>query len=151
MARITRRRLLKRSASGAVTAQNWRPRSRPSHRQSAGLRAGSTVHCLRWADVVPASGVLLKGQITQECRTATGITLKVESINANDLQRITSAIQSGTGPGIIMAIGNRPQLQGGQDWDARRYCRGYALSRGCIAQRELAVRCRARGVRPGNR
>ena len=101
MARITRRRLLKRS----VTAQNWRPRSRPSHRQSAGLRAGSTVHCLRWADVVPASGVLLKGQITQECRTATGITLKVESINANDLQaRITSAIQSGTGPGIIMAI-----------------------------------------------
>jgi multiple sugar transport system substrate-binding protein len=60
---------------------------------------------------VPASDVLLKGPITQECKKATGITLKLETVNANDLQsRITSAIQSGTGADIIMAIGNWPQL-----------------------------------------
>src|SRR6516225_5471109 len=64
---------------------------------------GTTVHWLRWADFVPASDVLLKGQITQECQRVTGITLKVETINGNDVQaRITSAIQSGTGPDIIM-------------------------------------------------
>ena len=72
---------------------------------------GTIVHWLRWADFVPASDVLLKGQIIQECQKATGITLKIETINANDLQaRFTSAIQSGTGPDIIMAVGNWPQL-----------------------------------------
>jgi multiple sugar transport system substrate-binding protein len=75
------------------------------------LAQETTVHWLRWADFVPASDVILKGQITQECKKATGITLKLETINANDLQsRITSAIQSGTGADIIMAIGNWPQL-----------------------------------------
>jgi multiple sugar transport system substrate-binding protein len=55
--------------------------------------------------------VLLKGPITQECQKATGIRLKLETINANDLQsRITSAIQSGTGADIIHALGNWPQL-----------------------------------------
>src|SRR5262249_47053484 len=66
---------------------------------------------LRWADFVPASDVLLKGQITQQCLKETGIALKVETINANDLQaRITSAIQSGSGADLIMAIGSWPQL-----------------------------------------
>jgi multiple sugar transport system substrate-binding protein len=75
------------------------------------LAQETTVHWLRWADFVPASDVLLKGQITQECQKATGIALKVETINANDLQsRITSAIQSGTGADIIMAVNNWPQL-----------------------------------------
>src|SRR5215813_4606863 len=85
MTHITRRRLLKLSGAGAVTAQ------------TGGLAA-----------------ILASGQapvLAQECKKATGITLKLETINANDLQsRITSAIQSGTGADIIMAIGNWPQL-----------------------------------------
>src|SRR5215469_6251834 len=104
MARIARRRALKLSASGGLAA------ILASGRGPA-LAQGTTVHWLRGADFVPASDVLLKGQITQECKKATGITLKLETINANDLQsRITSAIQSGTGADIIMAIGNWPQL-----------------------------------------
>src|SRR5207245_8048313 len=48
---------------------------------------------------------------TQECNKATGITLKLETVNANDLQsRITSAIQSGTGADLIMTLNNWPQL-----------------------------------------
>jgi multiple sugar transport system substrate-binding protein len=79
--------------------------------QAPALAQETTVHWLRWADFVPASDVLLKGPITQECKKATGINLKLETVNANDLQsRITSAIQSGTGADIIMAIGNWPQL-----------------------------------------
>jgi multiple sugar transport system substrate-binding protein len=102
MARITRRRLLKLSASGAVAVQTGGLAAvLATGRTPAFARA--TIHWLRWADFVPASDVLLKGQIIQECQRATGITLKVETINANDLQaRITSAIQSGTGPDIIM-------------------------------------------------
>jgi multiple sugar transport system substrate-binding protein len=75
------------------------------------LAQETNVHWLRWADFVPASDVLLKGPITQECKKALGITLKVETVNANDLQsRITSAIQSGSGADIIMGFGNWPQL-----------------------------------------
>ena len=64
-------------------------------------------HWLRWADFVPASDVLLKGEITAECQKALGIKLTVETINANDIQaRITSAIQSGTGPDIVNVLNN---------------------------------------------
>ena len=98
MARIARRRVLTLSASGGMAA------ILASGRAPA-LAQETSVHWLRWADFVPASDVLLKGPITQECKKATGITLKVETVNANDLQsRITSAIQSGAGADIIMAV-----------------------------------------------
>src|SRR5882762_8812736 len=112
MARIARRRVLTLSASGGLAA------ILASGRAPA-LAQETTVHWLRWADFVPASDVLLKGPITQECKKATGITLKLETVNANDLQaRITSAIQSGSGADIIMAIGNWPQLYGDSLADA---------------------------------
>ena len=108
MARITRRRLLKTSGAGAVAAQTG---GLAAILSAPAVAQETTVHWLRWADFVPASDVLLKGPITQECQKATGIRLNLETINANDLQpRITSAIQSGTGADIIMAIGSWPQL-----------------------------------------
>jgi multiple sugar transport system substrate-binding protein len=111
MASITRRRLLKLSASGAAAARTGGLAAILATGRAPAFAQGASVHWLRWADFVPASDVLLKGRITEECQKATGIALKVETINANDLQaRITSAIQSGTGADIIMAIGNWPQL-----------------------------------------
>src|SRR5882672_621150 len=114
MARIARRRLLKLSASGAVAAPTGGLAAILASGRAPALAQETTVHWLRWADFVPASDVLLKGPITQECKKATGITLKLETVNANDLQsRITSAIQSGTGADIIMALNNWPQLYAG--------------------------------------
>src|SRR6478609_2715791 len=111
MARITRRKLLKLSATGAVAARTGGLAAILASGRAPAFAQGTTVHWLRWSDFVPASDVLLKGQITQECQKATGITLKLETINANDLQsRITSAIQSGTGADIIMGFSNWPQL-----------------------------------------
>jgi ABC-type glycerol-3-phosphate transport system substrate-binding protein len=111
MGRIARRRLLKLSGSGAVAAQTGGLAAILATGRAPAFAQETTVHWLRWADFVPASDVLLKGQITQECKKATGVTLKLETVNANDLQsRITAAIQSGTGADIIMAIGNWPQL-----------------------------------------
>lgn len=104
MARIARRRVLTLSASGGMAAILASGRA-PAIAQE------STVHWLRWADFVPASDQLLKGAITQECKKALGFNLKVETVNANDLQsRITSGIQSGAGADIIMAFSNWPQL-----------------------------------------
>jgi len=103
MTRIARRKLLTRAGGLAAILATGRA---PALAQGA-----ANVHWLRWTDFVPASDQLLKNQIVQECKKATGITLKVETVNANDLQsRITSAIQSGTGADIIMALGNWPQL-----------------------------------------
>src|SRR5215470_19786811 len=111
MAHITRRRLLKLSGAGAVTAQTGGLAAILASGRAPVLAQETTVHWLRWADFVPASDVLLKGQITQECKKATGITLNVETINANDIQaRISSSIQSGTGPDIFMTLNNWPQL-----------------------------------------
>src|SRR5262247_4151295 len=111
MTRIERRRFLKLSAGGTVAASTGglaailAARSAPAHAQ------GTTVHWLRWADFVPASDQLLKNKIAPECEKALGIKLTVETINANDLQaRVTAAIQSGTGPDIVCALNNWPQL-----------------------------------------
>jgi ABC-type glycerol-3-phosphate transport system substrate-binding protein len=111
MARITRRRVLKLSGVGVVAAQTGGLAAILATGRAPAYAQGTNIHWLRWADFVPASDMLLKGQIAQECQKATRITLKLETVNANDLQsRITSAIQSGTGADIIMAIGNWPQL-----------------------------------------
>jgi ABC-type glycerol-3-phosphate transport system substrate-binding protein len=111
MARTTRRRLLKISGAGAVAAQTGGLAAILSTGRGPAVAQETAVHWLRWSDFVPASDVLLKGPITQECQKATGIRLKLETINANDLRpRITSAIQSGTGADIIHALGNWPQL-----------------------------------------
>src|SRR6187399_1399298 len=103
MTRIARRKLL--TSAGGLAA------ILASGRAPALAQGAANVHWLRWTDFVPASDALLKNKIVQECKQATGIALKVETVNANDLQsRITSAIQSGTGADIIMALGNWPQL-----------------------------------------
>jgi ABC-type glycerol-3-phosphate transport system substrate-binding protein len=111
MARTTRRRLLKISGAGAVAAQTGGLAAILSTRRAPAVAQETAVHWLRWSDFVPASDALLKGPITQECQKATGIRLKLETINANDLRpRITSAIQSGAGADIIHALGTWPQL-----------------------------------------
>ena len=69
------------------------------------------MHWLRWNDFVPASDEVLRRQIIPECQKALGVKLNIEMINGNDIQaRTTSAIQSGTGPDVICALNNWPQL-----------------------------------------
>jgi ABC-type glycerol-3-phosphate transport system substrate-binding protein len=111
MTRVTRRKFLKLSGAGAAAARTGGLAGILATGRAPAFAQGSSIHWLRWADFVPASDVLLKSRITQECQKALGITLRLETINANDLQaRITAAIQSGTGPDIIMTLGTWPQL-----------------------------------------
>src|SRR5690349_1831105 len=72
---------------------------------------GTTVHWLRWNDFVPASDQLLRREMLPEAEKTLGVKINFETVNANDLQpRITSAIQSGSGPDLIMLNNNHPQL-----------------------------------------
>ena len=75
------------------------------------MRKETTLHWVRWSDFVPASDKLLREKIVPEGQKALGIKIQFETINANDIQaRVTSSIQSGSGPDIIMALNNWPQL-----------------------------------------
>jgi len=110
MGRIDRRSLLKLSGAAVAAGTGGLAGVIASGRAPAYAQA-TTVHWLRWADFVPASDKLLKEKIAPECEKALGIKLNIEMINANDLQaRTTAAIQSGTGPDIIMLLGTWPQL-----------------------------------------
>ena len=71
----------------------------------------SEVHWLRWNDFVPACDELIRKKLGPEAEKALGIKLKYETVNGNDLQpRITSSIQSGAGPDLIMLFNNHPHL-----------------------------------------
>jgi multiple sugar transport system substrate-binding protein len=112
MARIDRRRLLQLSGAGAVAARTGggiaailASGRAPAYAQE------TTIHWLKFVDFVPVSDQLLRGTITTECQKALGIKLEIETINGDGVQaRITSAIQSRTGPDILMAANYWSQL-----------------------------------------
>lgn len=112
MARFDRRSFLKLSGGGAVAASAGMAGILASGRAPA-YGQTSSIHWLRWNDFVPASDQLLKGEIAAECEKALGVKLTVETINGNDIQaRITSSVQSGSGPDVICALNNWAQLYG---------------------------------------
>jgi multiple sugar transport system substrate-binding protein len=79
-------------------------------RRAPAFAQGTRLHLLRWVDFIPACDVELRRQVG-EAGKALGAEIQVETINANDLQpRITAAIQSGSGPDIIMMLHNWPHL-----------------------------------------
>jgi multiple sugar transport system substrate-binding protein len=111
MARISRRKLLKISGAGAVAAASGGMASILASARAPAFAQQQTVQWLRWTDFVPASDQVLRREYIPEVEKALGIKLNIETINANDLQaRTTAAIQSGTGPDIICAFNNWPQL-----------------------------------------
>jgi multiple sugar transport system substrate-binding protein len=111
MIRIGRRKLLKLSVAGAAAAGSRGLATILAFGQGPAYAQGTTLHWLRWNDFVPASDEVLRKQIIPECQKALGVKLNIEMINGNDIQaRTTSAIQSGTGPDVICALNNWPQL-----------------------------------------
>ena len=111
MTQIHRRQVLQLSGAGALAAGTGGLAGILASGRAPAYAQTQTMHWLRWADFVPASDVLLKGEIIKQCQKDLGMKLTVETINANDIQaRITAAIQSGAGPDIFMALNNWPQL-----------------------------------------
>jgi multiple sugar transport system substrate-binding protein len=108
MTKVTRRRFVQGSTALATTggmASILATRTPPAYAQA------TTVHWLRWNDFVPASDQLWRRELLPEGEKALGLKINFETVNANDLQpRITSAIQSGAGPELIMLNNNHPQL-----------------------------------------
>ena len=112
MARITRRKLLELSGAGVQSRQRPAESRQFSPRAGAGLRtrARRSIGCAGTISFLRQTRYCAK-QIAPECEKALGIKLNIETINGNDIQaRTTSAIQSGSGPDVICALNNWPQL-----------------------------------------
>src|SRR3954464_3301322 len=104
MAQISRRRFLQLSGGLAGVLA--------SH-QAPVFAQQSTVHWIKWNDFVPASDELLRKSMSPEAMKARGSKSSRERVNGNDLQpRVTSAIQSGTGPDVFMLFNNHPHIYG---------------------------------------
>ena len=104
MARFTRRKFLQ--ASGATGLAGILA----SHHAPAFAQQGQ-VHWIKWNDFVPASDELLRKVMLPEAAKALGFKINLETVNGNDLQpRVTSAIQSGSGPDVFMLFNNHPHI-----------------------------------------
>jgi multiple sugar transport system substrate-binding protein len=111
--RISRRTALKLTGTGALAAKTGGLAAILATGRAPAFAQTTTVHWLRWNDFVPASDQVLRKEITAECQKALGVKLNVETINGNDIQaRITSAVQSGSGPDVICVLNNWAQLYG---------------------------------------
>lgn len=111
MTTINRRGFLKTTGAGAVAASTGGLATILESGRAPAFAQQSTVHWLRWNDFVPACDQLLRTKLLPEAEKALGIKVTYETVNGNDLQpRITSGIQSGAGPDLIMLFNNHPHL-----------------------------------------
>src|SRR5579883_2466919 len=108
---IARRRFLRLCGTTALGAASGGLAGILASRRAPAFAQGTTLHWLKFVDFVPVSDKLLRGKIADQAQKDLGIKLEVETINGDGVQaRITSAIQSKTGPDIMMAVNNWAQL-----------------------------------------
>src|ERR1700752_2968064 len=106
MTKVTRRNFLKSGTALAGGMAGVLATGRPP-----AFAQGTTLNWLRWNDFVPASDQLLRKELIPAAEKALGMKINLETVNGNDLQpRITSAIQSGSGPDIIMSFNSYTHL-----------------------------------------
>ena len=111
MKSLSRRRVLKLGGAGAVALKAGGIAGILASGRAPAYAQATTVHWLRWNDFVPACDKLIREKLAPEAEKALGIKIKYETVNGNDLQpRITSSIQSGSGPDLIMMFNNHPHL-----------------------------------------
>jgi multiple sugar transport system substrate-binding protein len=123
MAKFTRRKFLQYSGAGMAGIL-------AAHRAPVFAQA-TTVHWIKWNDFVPASDELLRKTMLPEAMKALGIKINLETVNGNDLQpRVTSAIQSGSGPDLFMLFNNHPHIYGSSAADVSDVAQAIAKAQG---------------------
>jgi multiple sugar transport system substrate-binding protein len=79
--------------------------------QAPAFAQSRTVHVLAWSHFIKEADALMRDKLIPEFKASSGVNVKYETINANDLNaRITAAVESGTGPDIFQMIWNQPHL-----------------------------------------
>src|SRR5437762_2919474 len=111
MQSTSRRRLLQLSGAGALSAASGGLAGILASGRAPAFAQGTTLHWVKGSDYVPASDQLLKTKINEQCQKDLGIKFNLEAVDGLTIQaRVTSAVQSGSGPDIICAFNNWAQL-----------------------------------------
>src|SRR5712691_11809072 len=103
MTRITRRCSLQLSTGGlaAILVTGRAP----------AFAQGTTIHWVRGSDYVPVSDQLIRTKLNEQAQKDLGLKINLEGVDGLTIQaRVTTAVQSGSGPDIISAITNWAQL-----------------------------------------
>src|SRR5262249_28823724 len=131
MARVTRRTFLKTSSAGAVAARTGGMAGILAASKAPAYAQPTTVHWFTWAVSVPAGDHILRQSLLAEAEKALGLKIKLETIGHNDLQaRATAAIQTQSGPDIIMIFDNKAQLYAESVADVSSVCEALGSSQG---------------------
>ena len=127
-ATIERRTFLKGATAGLAVTSGLE--GILASQRAPAFAQGAEIHLLQWVDFIPEGDAELRRQCAEySSQTKTKVT--VETINANDLQaRITAAIQSGSGPDIIMMLHNWPHLYASALGDVADLCEWKAKDQG---------------------
>src|SRR5215831_6089874 len=127
-ATIERRTFLKGATAGLAVTSGLE--GILASQRAPAFAQGAEIHLLQWVDFIPEGDAELRRQCAEySSQTKTKVT--VETINANDLQaRITAAIQSGSGPDIIMMLHNWPHLYASALGDVSDLCEWKAKDQG---------------------
>src|SRR3954468_19661136 len=111
MTRIDRRRFVQLSAAGGAAAATGGLAEILASGRSPAFAQGTTLHWVRGSDYVPLSDQTMRTKINEQAQKDLGIKFNLEGVDGLTIQaRVTSAVQSGTGPDIIQAINNWAQL-----------------------------------------
>jgi multiple sugar transport system substrate-binding protein len=111
MAKETRRRVLQLSSAGALAASTGGLAAILASGRAPAFAQGTTLHWVRGSDYVPLSDQTVKTKINELAQKDLGIKINLEGVDGLTIQaRVTSAVQSGSGPDIISAINNWAQL-----------------------------------------
>src|SRR6266853_262814 len=131
MARVTRRKFLKSSGTGALAVKATGMAGILAAGHAPPYAQTTTVHWLKWNDFVPAGDQILRQSMLAEAEKALGFKINMETIGLNDLQpRATAAIQAQGGADIIMIFDNKAQLYADSCADVSAVCEAIGSAQG---------------------
>src|SRR5215212_2215667 len=113
MTGINRRRFVQLSGVGAAAAAAGGLAGILASGRAPAFAQGTTLHWVRGSDYVPLSDQTMRTKINEQAQKDLGIKINLEGVDGLTIQaRITSSVQSGSGPDIIGTFNNWPQLYG---------------------------------------
>jgi multiple sugar transport system substrate-binding protein len=111
MTQITRRRVLHLSGVAAGAAASGGLATIFAAGRAPAFAQGTTLHWVRGSDYVPVSDQMVRTKLNELAQKELGIKINLEGVDGLTIQaRITSAVQSGSGPDIICVLNNWAQL-----------------------------------------
>jgi multiple sugar transport system substrate-binding protein len=98
-----------------------------------------SIHVLAWSHFIKEADALMQNDLIPTFKKATGVDVKYETINANDLNaRLTAAVESRSGPDIFQTIWNQPHLYAAGIEDHNALAEELGVAQQYAFQREAA-------------